>query len=395
MPRSARPSARDLLLWYDRHRRILPWRAQAGETADPYHVWLSEIMLQQTTVAAVMPYFRRFLALFPTVQALADAPEERVMQAWAGLGYYARARNLHRCARAVAALGGFPRTIEGLRALPGIGAYTAPAIAAIAFGVPAVPVDGNVERVTARLFAIDTPLPAGRPALARAAATLGQDQEAQARPSDFAQALFDLGATLCTPKRPACALCPWQAPCLARKAGIADLLPVKSAKKVRPERHGAVFRLTDREGRLLLQRRPPSGLLGGMTELPGTAWRDTPWSRDEALAQAQALAPLPADWTPSGSVRHVFTHFGLTLQVWSARCDIVPAPVLQGRMLRPADALAGEALPSLMRKALDLGAGAEAATGRAAKTSAATTSISGTLSSMATGRLKRGDERCG
>ncbi len=344
------PQARDLLHWYDRHRRILPWRAPPGETADPYHVWLSEIMLQQTTVAAVIPFFLRFLALFPTVQALAAAPEERVMQAWAGLGYYARARNLHACAQAVAARGGFPSTIAELRELPGIGGYTAPAIAAIAFGVPAVPVDGNVERVASRLFAIETPLPAARRALALAAATLGADPDAQARPSDFAQALFDLGATLCTSRRPACVLCPWRGDCAAQAQGIAERLPVRAARPVRPERHGVLFHLTDRDGAVLLQRRPPEGLLGGMTELPGTPWREATWGEAEALA----LAPMQATWRPLGGVRHVFTHFALTLAVLGAGCDTVPAQALAGRFLRPGQDLSDEALPTLMRKAVAL-----------------------------------------
>ena len=263
------PRATELLAWYDRHRRRLPWRALPGESPDPYRVWLSEIMLQQTTVGAVIPYYERFLARFPTVQALAAAPEDAVMSAWAGLGYYARARNLQACARTVTALGGvFPSTLEGLQALPGIGPYTARAVAAIALGVPTVPVDGNVERVTSRLFAIETPLPAAKPAMAAAAARLGQDKAAQARASDFAQALFDLGATICT-RAPACALCPWAKPCLARAAGIADSLPRKAPKKTRPVRHGAQFWLTDASGQVLLRRRPPKGLLGGMTELPG------------------------------------------------------------------------------------------------------------------------------
>lgn len=334
--------------WYDRHRRILPWRAAPGETADPYHVWLSEIMLQQTTVAAVVPYYRRFLDLFPTVQALAAAPQERVMQAWAGLGYYARARNLHACAQAVAKMGGFPDSIDALRLLPGIGGYTAPAIGAIAFGIPAVPVDGNVERVVSRLFAIEAPLPGSRKTMALAAATLGTDPLARARPSDFAQGLFDLGATLCTPKRPACVLCPWASSCLARARGIAETLPVKTAKPVRPERHGVVFHLADAQGAVLLQRRPPEGLLGGMTEMPGTPWRDATWSDGDALA----LAPIQAEWHSAGAVRHVFTHFALTLDVKRARCAVVPAGALVGRFLCSADALAGQALPTLMRKAL-------------------------------------------
>ncbi len=344
------PEAHDLLHWYDRHRRILPWRAPAGETADAYHVWLSEIMLQQTTVAAVIPYFRRFLALFPTVHDLAAAPEAQVMGAWAGLGYYARARNLHACARAVSAAGGFPRDVAALRALPGIGGYTAPAIAAIAFGVPAVPVDGNVERVVSRLFAVETPLPAARRALAAAAARLGDDAQARARPSDFAQALFDLGATICTPRRPACALCPWRGACLAQASGLAERLPHKARKATRPERHGRLFRLTDRSGAVLLQRRPPRGLLGGMTELPGTPWREAPWGD----AEADEHAPLPADWQPVGQVRHIFTHFALTLDVRGACCPEIPDPVLDDRFLRLPDALAGEALPTLMRKALAL-----------------------------------------
>jgi len=342
------PEASDLLRWYDRHRRVLPWRAAEGETPDPYHVWLSEIMLQQTTVAAVQPYYRRFLALFPTVDALAASPDEQVMAAWSGLGYYARARNLLACARTVSAAGGFPRDLAGLRALPGVGAYTSAAIGAIAFGIPVVPVDGNVERVTSRLFAVEAPLPKSRPVLARAAATLGEDPAARARPSDFAQALFDLGATLCTPRRPACTICPWSIPCRARAQGIQERLPAKAAKREKPHRHGVLFHLTDSAGAVLLQRRPPRGLLGGMTELPGTPWREEAWT----IADALAFAPLTADWQPAGSVLHGFTHFTLTLAVWRARCDRVPDAALEGRFLCGPNALEAEALPSLMRKAL-------------------------------------------
>ena len=251
-----------LLVWYDRHRRVLPWRALPGERTDPYRVWLSEIMLQQTTVAAVQPYFARFLARFPTVAALASAPEQDVMQAWAGLGYYARARNLHRCAQAVDAAGGFPSHAAALRLLPGIGPYTATAIAAIAFDQPGIPIDGNVERVLSRLNAIETPLPQAKAAIALAAAGLANTVSAQARPSDTAQALFDLGATICTPARPVCALCPWREPCAARARGLQSVLPRKAAKPPRPVRHGAQFYLEDAAGHILLRRRPPRGLLG-------------------------------------------------------------------------------------------------------------------------------------
>ncbi len=338
------PPAAALLTWYDRHRRAMPWRALPGQAPDPYRVWLSEIMLQQTTVAAVAPYYERFLARFPDVHALASAPEESVMQAWAGLGYYARARNLHACAQAVTAAGGFPNTLDGLRALPGIGPYTAAAIGSIAFGIPAVPIDGNVERVTARIFAIETPLPAAKPAIAEAAARLGADPDAQARPSDFTQALFDLGATICTPTNPACVLCPWQQHCAARARGIAATLPRKAPKRARPLRHGAHFWLTDANGHALLRRRPPTGLLGGMTELPGTPWRDAPWTDAEALAHA----PQQAEWRRAGTATHGFTHFELTLTLFAATTPRITAPGL----LRPIDALSAEALPSVMRKCL-------------------------------------------
>jgi A/G-specific adenine glycosylase len=322
----------------------MPWRALPGEAPDAYRVWLSEIMLQQTSVTAVRPYFQRFLTLFPTVHALAEAPEGDVLAAWAGLGYYARARNLHAGARAVSAAGGiFPADITALRAIPGIGAYTANAVAAIAFGIPVVPVDGNVERITARLFAIEAPLPAAKPVLAKAAATLNQTPDAQARASDFAQALFDLGATICT-RRPACAICPWSESCAGRRAGIAAELPRKSARKPRPVRHGAQFFLTDRDGQVLLRRRAPRGLLGGMTELPGTAWRASPWPQPEAFSQA----PMPGIWRPAGAVTHVFTHFELRLDIYAAQVETIEAD----GFLRPQHALHAEALPSVMRKCI-------------------------------------------
>src|SRR5580700_6660885 len=242
------PAGARLLAWYDTNRRTLPWRAMSGEAPDPFRVWLSEIMLQQTTVVAVASYYRAFLGRWPTVDALAAAPLDDVLAAWAGLGYYARARNLHACASAVVAAGGFPRDLAGLRALPGIGEYTAAAVGAIAFGLPTVPVDGNVERVVARLFAVEAELPKAKPLLRELASRLGVDAAARDRPSDFAQALFDLGATICTPGRPACALCPWMACCAGRLAGKAAELPRRAAVRERPLRHGVHFWLTDAAG---------------------------------------------------------------------------------------------------------------------------------------------------
>ncbi len=320
----------------------MPWRARPGESADPYRVWLSEIMLQQTTVATVGPYFERFLHRFPTVAALAAAPEDLVLQAWAGLGYYARARNLHRCAAIVAASGGFPRDLAGLRALPGIGGYTAAAIASIAFDIPVVPVDGNVERVAARIYAINRPLPAAKAEIARAAQILGDDADAAARPADFTQALFDLGATICTPRTPACGICPWQSECAGRAAGLAPTLPIKAPKKARPLRHGAHFWLEDGSGAILLRRRPPEGLLGGMLELPGTAWRLEPWTEAEALREA----PQRAVWNLAGQARHGFTHFELLLDVYCAKVSEIERPTL----LRPAESLSTEALPTVMQR---------------------------------------------
>ena len=333
--------AEDLLAWYDRHRRDLPWRARPGEAADPYRVWLSEIMLQQTTVAAVRPYFARFLALFPDVEALAEAPSEAVMGAWAGLGYYSRARNLHACAKSVVALGGFPRTETELRALPGIGAYTAGAVAAIAFGQTAAAVDGNVERVMSRLHLIETPLPAAKAEIHALTIALVPP----ARPGDFAQALMDLGATICTPKRPACALCPWMAPCRARAAGIQETLPRKAPKREGELRRGAAFVAIRRDGAVLLRTRPPKGLLGGMAEVPTSEWR-----ADYDLSTAVVDAPIEARWRRvPGIVRHVFTHFPLELSVHLAKVPAGTAAPDGMRWSAPA-ALAEEALPTVMRK---------------------------------------------
>lgn len=343
-----RPSAADLLAWYDRHRRILPWRAPPGEPRNPYRIWLSEVMLQQTTVAAVGPRYARFLARFPSVQALAAADWAAVAEEWAGLGYYARARNLHACAQAVVAAGGFPCNIEGLAALPGIGAYTAAAVGAIAFDAPVVPVDGNVERVVARLHAVEQPLPGAKRHLTTLAGAFMADPAARARPGDFAQALFDLGATLCTPRNPACALCPWQGGCAARRAGIAGTLPRKSPKPARPLRHGAHFLLRDASGRVLLRRRPARGLLGGMLEVPGTPWREARWDTPEALAHA----PAPAGWRLlPGLARHGFTHFELEMVLFTAALPPSAGPP-EGEWQ---DALAARAaVPSVMRRLLDL-----------------------------------------
>ena len=299
-------------------------------------------MLQQTTVAAVIPYYERFVSRFPGIAALAAADLDEVLRLWAGLGYYARARNLHACARAVVARGGFPRDIAGLLELPGIGAYTAAAVAAIGFNLPAVPVDGNVERVTARRFALTEPLPGVKRAIRVAADQLGSDPDAMARPSDFAQALFDLGASICSPASPGCGVCPWMEPCGARRLGIAAELPRRAPKKPRPARHGVHFWLSDPAGNVLLRRRPASGLLGGMVELPGTAWRERRWPEAEALTHA----PMAGAWRPAGTVRHGFTHFELTIELFAAE-----VPRIEGDgFLHPRTRLAEVALPSVMRK---------------------------------------------
>ncbi len=286
-------------------------------------------MLQQTVVATVHPYYAKFLAAYPRVEDLAGASVEDVCGHWAGLGYYARARNLHKCAVRVAELGGFPRTIEGLRDLPGIGPYTANAVGAIAFGLPVLPVDGNVERIAARIFAITTPLPAGKPEITAAAQGFMADKAAQKAPSDFAQALFDLGASLCAPKNPDCPSCPWKAHCRAHQQGIAATLPARAKKPERPRRIGSAYVLLDKAGNVLLLRRPPRGLLGGMLALP-------------------EAPPASVTWAEAGSIEHIFTHFTLTLSVFVARCKTLP----KGALSAPA---ATAQLPSVMRKALDAG----------------------------------------
>lgn len=333
-----------LLGWYDRHRRSLPWRAPKGTRPDPYKVWLSEIMLQQTTVAAVGPYFTRFLAHFPTVEALAAAPREEVLALWSGLGYYARARNLHACAkRIVSDHGGrFPQDEAALGELPGIGRYTAAAIAAIAFNKRAAPVDGNVARVLARAFGVEEPLPAAKKRLA----TLAEALVPARRPGDFAQALMDLGATVCTPRGPRCLLCPWQESCIARARGLTHVLPRRAPKRTKPLRRGVAFYLERADGAVLLRRRAEKGLLGGLWELPSTPWEENALSP----AQARKRAPLRARWRVApGRVRHSFTHFDLELEVWRARTK--DGAGAQGRFVPPED-LRGIALSNLMKKAL-------------------------------------------
>lgn len=341
---ASRPDPRALLAWYDRHRRELPWRAPAGTRQHSYKVFLSEIMLQQTTVVTVQPYYAAFLARWPSVEALARARLEEVLSAWAGLGYYARARNLHACAKAVADAhgGAFPDTEAGLLALPGIGPYTAAAIASIAHERRAAPVDGNWERVVARLFAVEEALPKARKQLRALAETLLPD----ARFGDFAQAMMDLGATVCTPRKPACILCPWRADCVAQAQGTPEAYPVKAAKAARPTRRGVAFLVLRADGAVLVRTRPEKGLLGGMSEVPST-----PWEQADP-ANPAAHAPLKAQWQAlNATVGHVFSHFALELAVWRARLPATtPAPAGH-RWVMPAG-FGAEAFPSVMVKVL-------------------------------------------
>ena len=335
-----------LLRWYDIHARDLPWRVSPqaraqGARPDPYRIWLSEVMLQQTTVAAVRGYFDRFTTLWPTVGDLAAAQDGAVMGEWAGLGYYARARNLLKCARIVAHDHGgvFPQSPDGLLQLPGIGPYTASAIAAIAFERPEVVVDGNVERVMARLFDIHTPLPAAKPELTRAAASLTPDD----RPGDYAQAVMDLGATICTPRAPACGICPWMQACAARAAGTALGLPRKTPKKAKPTRFGHAYVARRSDGAYLLEERPAKGLLGGMLGWPGSDWNEDP----------APTPPIAADWRlVDAEARHTFTHFHLRLRVFVANADLDTVPdkgtFHQVHSFRP------DHLPTVMRKVFDL-----------------------------------------
>ena len=333
-----------LLNWYDRYRRDLPWRESPGTKPDSYRVWLSEIMLQQTTVTAVTPYYSAFLERWPTIEDLAEADLDDVLSAWAGLGYYARARNLHKCARAVANAGGdFPRTVPELKALPGIGPYTAGAIAAIAFNIPVVAVDGNVERVISRFYGIQEPLPGAKSQIQQ----LSQALVPRERPGDFLQALMELGATVCAPRTPACDRCPWSATCVARREGTTEDLPRKARKADRPLRYGIAFWLMDPQGRILLRRRAPEGLLGGMTEIPSTPWTHDVWT----FRKARKHAPIPARWrTLPGVVSHGFTHFQIEFRVASGQLSqLSHATPKDAFWCAPAE-FKRQALPTLMKK---------------------------------------------
>jgi A/G-specific adenine glycosylase len=339
--------SKELLPWYDTHARDLPWRISPvalkdGIRPDPYRVWLSEIMLQQTTVAAVRSYFEDFTMRWPRVENLAAADDADVMAAWAGLGYYARARNLLKCARVVVSDHGarFPQTEEELLALPGIGPYTAAAIAAIAFGAPAAVMDGNIERVLARVFRVETPLPAAKPELKALAARCTP----AARPGCYAQAVMDLGATICTPRSPACGICPLMSQCAARDAGLTTELPRKAPKKPKPVRFGIAYIARREDGAVLLETRPAKGLLGGMLGWPGTQWEaDLP----------EEAPPLDADWqVPNLEVRHTFTHFHLRMDIRLADVSMQTKPRL-GEFLPPATFRPAN-LPTVMRKAFNL-----------------------------------------
>lgn len=332
-----------VLSWYDRHARTLPWRVPpadraAGEKPDPYRVWLSEVMLQQTTIGAVMNYYRRFLDLWPTVADLAAAPLDAILVEWAGLGYYARARNLHACATAVAERGGFPKTYAELLTLPGIGAYTAAAVAAICFDERVAVIDGNVDRLLARYLALSVPVRDLKPKLRDFL-----QQSVPNRAGDFAQALMDLGATICAPRQTLCMVCPLQPACLGTRTGEPLQFPVKAEKPERPTRYGHAFIIRDAAGDIYLRQRPPTGVLAKMTEVPTGAWIDS---------KADPVFPFAADWKPLGQIVHVFTHFRLELEVWTAT-DSADSVLSDGWWTSP-DALGKEALPSLFTKVLKL-----------------------------------------
>ncbi|QCE33165.1 A/G-specific adenine glycosylase [Acetobacteraceae bacterium] len=338
------PDAHLLLEWYDQNGRTLPWRAEKSAKTDPYHVWLSEIMLQQTGVKTVIDYYHKFLTKWPNIKAFSQASEEEVMKEWAGLGYYARARNLLKCAHKIIELGGaFPTSPQELKKLPGIGPYTANAIASMAFNQPYVAIDGNVERVAARIFALADPLPASRPTLHKLAETLNHSPAAQNRPSDFMQALFDLGSLICTPRSPACLSCPWLKTCQAFKTNQAAELPKRSPKAKNPTKYGAVFILENAAGEIWLQKRPPKGLLGSTMEMPGTDWNLEREEETELMKQA----PIPGHWQKAEEVKHIFTHFTLFLTPYFLPPLTQKISYKKGGWANPEEA----ALSTLMKKA--------------------------------------------
>lgn len=342
------PFAEQLLNWYDQHRRVLPWRALPSQKPQPYHVWLSEIMLQQTTVATVKSYFEKFLKLWPTIEALAAAPQEVILKEWAGLGYYARARNLHKCAQTIIADhdGSFPTTEEILRTLPGIGDYTAAAIAAIAFHEQAAVVDGNIERIISRSFRIKTALPSAKKEIRSEVARLTPRN----RPGDFAQAMMDLGASLCSPKKPSCLLCPVSRHCAAQKAGDMEAYPVKAPKKVKPTRRAISF-WVEHDGYVLLERRPQKGLLGGMPGLFSTPWNE----RTDFPPKEEWLNNKPSDdyFKPiDGETKHTFTHFHLLTQVVTAKASVKHN--IENGFWHPVQELADVGLPTVFSKIVSL-----------------------------------------
>jgi A/G-specific adenine glycosylase len=347
MPKSVKNLQTQLLDWFARHRRVMPWRAAKGIRPDPYHVWLSEIMLQQTTVVTVGPYFMKFIGKWPTVKHLAKAKLDDVLTAWAGLGYYARARNLHKCAVTIANdhAGKFPETIEGLLELPGIGPYTAAAIVSIAFNQPAVAVDGNVERVVSRFFAIQEPLPLSKDQIRERAAQLAKNNP---HPGDFTQAFMELGATVCTPRKPKCGLCPWAGVCAARKKGLVEELPRKVEKARKPVRYGKVFYISNKRGEFLIHKRTGQGLYEGLYQLPTTEWIG-----NRALAKKLAAPAGFARLESLGAeVRHSFTHFDLILEIWHGH-DTKNAKLAHAAWIST-DNVDEYALPTLMKKAIRL-----------------------------------------
>jgi len=357
---SAAPKSELLLAWYDSHRRQMPWRCVAGQTPDPYPIWLSEIMLQQTTVATVGPYFDRFVERWPSLKDFAASELDDVLKMWAGLGYYARARNLHKCAGIIMDEfgGNFPQSLKQLLQLPGIGPYTAAAIMAIAFDKRATVVDGNVERVISRIFAVEKPLPQSKPLLKE----LAEDLTPHVRPGDYAQAIMDLGATVCRPKNPQCSVCPWQSSCRANHQGIQEKLPQRLKKPPKPRRHGIAFWLQREDGKILLRKRAPNGLLGAMMEIPSSPWIGTTQTVS-AKNQPTAHVPIKARWQKQGCevIKHTFTHFHLEITIWQARAG------MSTKLTKAADEercswvdineLDTQALPTLMRKIVNAALG--------------------------------------